>query len=82
VDTPTGPARVINPLGMMLMKRSHLHRPIDFEKHIRDYHFLKTRLSDQIDDDYLSLLAKRTAETKQEFETKFHYEPNTRITGR
>lgn len=70
VDTPTGPARVINPLGMMLMKRSHLHRPIDFEKHIRDYHFLKTRLSDQIDDDYLSLLAKRTAETKLKYGDK------------
>jgi hypothetical protein len=42
-ETPLGEAWVVAPEGIMLLKRSHLHRERNFEKHIRDYHFLLER---------------------------------------
>lgn len=71
VETPVGMATVVNPVGIMLMKRSHLHRPIGFEKHIRDYHFLKERIqSNLINDEYFTLLKKRTKATKDKYGDK------------
>lgn len=71
VDTPVGEAIVVNPVGIMLMKRSHLHRPIGFEKHIRDYHFLKEHIDPAlIDEVYFTLLKKRTKATKDKYGDK------------
>lgn len=63
VDTPAGPARVVSLAGLMLIKRSHLHRPINFEKHIRDYHLLKEKCGPQ-DEKYYALLGVLTKATK------------------
>lgn len=68
LDTPIGPAIIVSPVGLMLIKRSHLHRPIEFSKHIRDYHFLKQRL--EPDSEYGILLETLTAKTKEKYGDK------------
>ena len=61
--------KVVNTRGLCIIKRSHLHRPLDFQKHIRDYHNLKkicvrfTKLD-------LGFLKERTKLTKEEFGDK------------
>lgn len=40
MDSPVGKVKVCSPISLMLVKRSHLHRPVNFQKHIRHYHFL------------------------------------------
>ncbi len=65
VDTPVGRAMVLGPLGLMLLKRSHLHRTLGFEKHIRHYHELRAFCSQlEKTDRYYELLALRTKATK------------------
>lgn len=70
VETPVGMATPISEVGVMLMKRSHLHRPIKFAKHIREYHTLKERNKGAIDEIYLALLQERTKLTKQKYGDK------------
>lgn len=70
VDTPVGQAKVVAPIGIMLMKRSHLHRPIKFAKHIQDYHRLKAKYFSQVDPEYFTLLAERTKLTKEKYGDK------------
>jgi hypothetical protein len=41
IATPYGEAKLPSLMGLMLLKRSHLHRPLGFEKHIRDYHAMR-----------------------------------------
>lgn len=67
IDTPLGEAKLVHPICIMLFKRSHLHRPLNFAKHIVDYHWLKERYYSSIDNDYLSLLNLRTKLTKKKF---------------
>ena len=55
METPEGTANIVSPKCLMLFKRSHLHRPLDFPKHIRHYHFLKSQIKD-LDETYFSLL--------------------------
>lgn len=40
--TPYGEAKLPSLTALMLLKRSHLHRPLGFEKNIRDYHEMKS----------------------------------------
>lgn len=42
VYTPYGEAKLPSLTALMLLKRSHLHRPLGFEKNIRDYHEIKS----------------------------------------
>lgn len=67
VKTPHGEAKVVNPVGLMLIKRSHLHRPLNFAKHIRDYHKLHSLFGNQIDGRYKELLANLTKITKEKY---------------
>lgn len=67
VKTPYGEAKVVNPVGLMLIKRSHIHRPINFAKHIRDYHQLFTLFGHRIDARYRELLKNLTKITKEKF---------------
>ena len=71
-------AKVVSPVGLMLIKRSHLHRPVKWGKHIRDYHKIADHLKVQYlsmsdadyeewEDEYLSLLQERTLLTKKVF---------------
>jgi hypothetical protein len=65
IETPLGSAKLPSPVGLMLLKRSHLHRPIGFEKHIRDYHELVAYCSQfEKGDNYYRLLKLRTKATK------------------
>jgi hypothetical protein len=65
LDTPVGEATIVNQVGLMLIKRSHLHRPLKFYKHIRDYHTLKKQVD--VDDQYYELLNDLTAKTKEKY---------------
>lgn len=68
IDTPAGKAYVLSPEGLMLFKRSHLHRPIDFQKHIRHYHFLKEKFPLLIANPvYKYFLHERTVLTKVKY---------------
>lgn len=66
METPEGTANIVSPKCLMLFKRSHLHRPLDFPKHIRHYHFLKSQIKD-LDETYFSLLKERTRLTKEKY---------------
>lgn len=68
ISTPIGVATLVSPTGLMLLKRSHLHRPIEWVKHIRHYHFLKSRCV--TDEKYDELLATRTRLTKEKYGDK------------
>lgn len=70
VDTPVGRAKLVDPLCVMLMKRSHLFRPLKFAKHIRDYHSLFKVLEHRIDDTYRNLLSERIKLTKLKYGDK------------
>ena len=68
-DTPFGPAKLPLLRGLMLIKRSHLHRPLGFEKNIRDYHKMKElsekrQLTGRASEIYEGLLKKLTKQTK------------------
>lgn len=69
-DTPYGEAKLPSLIGLMLLKRSHLHRPLGFEKNIRDYHEIKglatqrCKWSSQTTEAYDKLLKKLTKQTK------------------
>lgn len=65
IESPIGTVQVVNPIGLMLFKRSHLHRPIEFAKHIRHYHFLKSR--HQPDEQYYLFLRNRIKLTKDKY---------------
>lgn len=70
-DTPYGEAKIPTLIGLMLLKRSHLHRPLGFEKNIRDYHEIKgiatkrCKWSSQTTETYDGLLKKLTKQTKE-----------------
>jgi hypothetical protein len=71
IPTPYGPAYVVYPVCVMLFKRSHLHRPIKFAKHIRDYHWLKSRQYEKAGDNtYNDFLKERTKLTKEKYGDK------------
>lgn len=36
---------VLSPYALYLLKKSHIHYPVHFEKNVMDYHFLKSRVS-------------------------------------
>jgi hypothetical protein len=69
-DTPYGEAKIPTLRGLMLIKRSHLHRPLGFEKNIRDYHEIKSLttprsgLGPVSGEVYDRLLKKLTKQTK------------------
>jgi hypothetical protein len=69
-DTPYGEAKLPSLTALMLIKRSHLHRPLGFEKNIRDYHEMKSigisydRLNHIERAKYDELLKKLTKQTK------------------
>jgi hypothetical protein len=66
VESPVGIVSVVSPIGLALIKRSHLHRPIKWDKHIRDFHFIKKEISSSFNSNayvrYLGLLTKATKE--------------------
>jgi hypothetical protein len=69
-DTPYGEAKIPTLIGLMLLKRSHLHRPLGFEKNIRDYHEIKSLATQRCKwaswttETYDRLLKKLTKQTK------------------
>lgn len=69
-DTPYGEAKLPTLRGLMLIKRSHLHRPLGFEKNIRDYHQIRdlttprSGLGPASGETYDRLLKKLTKQTK------------------
>jgi len=65
VITDVGVCQLPDPAGLALLKRSHLHRPIGFQKHIRDYHALKKLFTP--DDDWFRRLKLRTKLTNEMF---------------
>lgn len=65
IETPVGLAKTVSNTGLMLIRRSHLHRPINFAKHIRVYHELKRYW--KTDQHYYSLLLKLTKATKEKY---------------
>jgi hypothetical protein len=71
IETEKGRFKIISAIGHMLLKRSHLHRPFKFAKHIRDYHLLKQKfgfITDLCDDtEYYRLLDERIKLTKLEY---------------
>ena len=67
IELPNGSeARVVIPLGLTLIKRSHLWRNLSFQKHITHYH---KQLAPYCKWDYLDMefLEKRIALTKEQF---------------
>ena len=70
VSTPVGMATVVGPVGLMLIKRSHLHRPLKFQKHVRDYHLLKEKHGPETNEMYDLLLEERTKLTKEQFKDR------------
>jgi hypothetical protein len=66
LESPIGKVCVVTPPGLMLFKRSHLHRPIGFDKHIIHYNFLKKELGQQLNY-YYSLLSCLTQATKDKY---------------
>lgn len=59
-------ARVVYPLGLALIKRSHLHRPLSFQKHITHYHKV-LRYQHIFDYSDKKFLEERIALTKKQF---------------
>lgn len=66
-DSPYGPLKVPDGVCLMLLKKAHLHRNLGFEKHIRDYHALKTLFSDKVTDMHLSATAELRRQTIKAF---------------
>ena len=64
VETPVGKAKLVGDLGLMLIRRSHLYRPLNFEKHIRAYHKYKEKLFSQTDINYFNILKDLIKRTK------------------
>jgi hypothetical protein len=62
VDTPVGPCDLATPEMLLAIKRSHVHRPRNFLKHIGDYHFLKERT--ELTAPLLELSQRRFKETR------------------
>lgn len=59
-------ARVVYPLGLALIKRSHLHRSLSFQKHITHYHKV-LRYQHVFDYSDKKFLEERIALTKEQF---------------
>jgi len=55
--------------GLAILKRSHLHRPLNFPVHIRDYHNIK-EVCGEFNERDLEILSKRTKLTKKEFKDR------------
>ena len=69
-ETEKGRFKIISAIGHMLLKRSHLHRPLKFAKNIRDYHLLKRKfglLLKNNDQQYNEFLKERIRLTKLEY---------------
>lgn len=64
LESPIGTVKLIAPQGLMLIRRSHLHRSLNFPKNIMIYHKFKEELG-EIED--LSLLKKITKLNKDHF---------------
>lgn len=62
----TGTARVVIPSGLALIKRSHLHRSLSFQKHITHYHKHLAPYRSWSDED-IQFLEDRTHLTKEQF---------------
>ncbi len=55
--------------GLAILKRSHLHRPLNFEKHIRDYHNIKA-VCGEFDDRDKEILKRRIKLTKAKYKDR------------
>ena len=62
---------ILRPAALAMVKRSHLHRNLGFQKHITHYHKVLTdfRLRNQDDLGLIGFLNERTTLTKKEFPT-------------
>lgn len=57
---------LINPVGLYIMKRSHLHRPVNFARHITQFQLLK-KLVPSLNDKDKEVLERRTQLTKKAY---------------
>lgn len=55
--------------GLAILKRSHLHRPLNFEKHIRDYHNIKA-VCGAFNDKDKEILKRRIKLTKEKYKDR------------
>jgi len=65
LSTPFGEAKHVSPLGLMLIRRSHLHRPLNFVKNMIRYNYLKTGWESMRDQEYYDLLREITVINKK-----------------
>jgi hypothetical protein len=61
--------RLINPTGLFILKRSHLHRPIKFARHIMEFQRIK-KLVNELTGKEKEVLARRTKLTKEAYGDK------------
>lgn len=64
VETPLGIAKVVSPIGLMIIRRSHLRRPLNFSKNILEYHRMKKEFGPIPEEDF-PLLEKITKANKK-----------------
>jgi hypothetical protein len=62
---------VINPVGLSIIKRSHLFRDLSFGKHIAHYHHHLQRYVEQYTDDDRSVLRERIALTAKQYPFRY-----------
>lgn len=67
VDFNGIPLQVVSPIGLAIIKRSHLHREFNFDKHIAQYHFHLVQYRRFFTADDEVILKNRTEATKREF---------------
>ena len=59
--------RVVNPIGLAIIKRSHLWRDLSFDKHITHYQNHLSKYRSQFSEDDERVLTERTTLTHKEF---------------
>lgn len=62
---------VINPVGLSIIKRSHLFRDLSFGKHIAQYHHHLRMYADQYTDADRAILRERIALTAKEYPVRY-----------
>lgn len=68
VSLPDGSnAYILSPIGQLIVKRSHLHRDLSFEKHITHYHKYLARLKPMLMNSSKRLLEERIRLTLEAF---------------
>lgn len=61
------PAHVLNPIGLYVLKRSHLHRDLKFDSHITMFHKHLSKYSKYLDNRAIAFLEERTKLTLEQF---------------